>query len=97
MCDMLGTEPVEEDIPLSLSDLSFQSQLAWEVYSYLPENWAQTTYLGKNLTGITELFEILDIHGRYQRLLIIKFIKVIDNYVSKKISERTEQELRSKK
>jgi hypothetical protein len=96
MCEMLGTEPVEEDIPLSLGDLSFQSQLALEVYNYLPENWAQTAYLGKNLNGITELFEILDIHGRYQRLLIIKFIKVIDRYVSERIEEKTKQELRRK-
>ena len=96
MCEMMGIEPTEEDIPLSLKDLSFQSQLALEVYDYLPENWAQTAYLGKNLSGINDLFDILDIAGRHQKLLIIKFIKVIDRYVSKKISEQMEQELRRK-
>lgn len=94
---MLGTEVVEEDLPLELSDLSFQSQLALEVYNYLTENWVQTAYLGKNLNGISELFDILDIQGRYQRLLIIKFIKIIDNHVSEKISERTKQELGERK
>ena len=96
MCEMLGAEPEEDEIPLSLNELSFQSQLALEVYSYLTESWVQTAYLGKNLNGITELFDVLDIQGRHQRLLIIKFIKVIDAHVSKKISERTEQELRRK-
>lgn len=92
MCELFGQEPVEEDIPIALNDLSFQSQLAFEVYSYLPENWTQTAYLGKTLTGIKDIFELLDINSKYEQLLILKFVRVIDAHVSNKISQKISEE-----
>lgn len=97
MCELMGQDPVEEDIPLDLEDLAYQTQLALEVYQYLSENWVETAYLGKNINGISEVFDILEIDSKYDRLLILRFIRIIDAHQSKKIGEKIKAETRRSK
>jgi hypothetical protein len=92
MCELLGQEPDENNVPIDLNDLSYQTQLALEVYQYLGENWVEMAYLGKNINGISEIFDILGISNKYDKLLILQFIRVIDAYQSKKISEKIKAE-----
>jgi hypothetical protein len=92
MCELLGQEPKEEDMPIDINDLAYQTQLSLEVYQYLGENWTEMAYLGKNINGISEIFDILGIDNKYDRLLILRFIRIIDAYQSKKISEKIKAE-----
>ena len=51
MCEMLGTEPIDDDIPIEVDDLPELVQKALHIYSYLPDAWEgmSGTYMGKDL------------------------------------------------
>ena len=60
MCEQLGEEPVEENIPVEYDDLSVDVQQALATYNLLRDEWEgfNGLYLGKSLIGISEIFEI---------------------------------------
>lgn len=76
MCEMLGTEPVESEIPVELEDLPHEVQESYRVYSLLNDNWEgmSGTYLGKNMAGLKDIMDILDIDDRVSTLTIIQLI-----------------------
>ena len=63
MCEMLGSEPLEEEIPVELYDLPLEVQEAYWVYTLLNDNWDSFggNYLGKNLSGLLDIMNILKI------------------------------------
>lgn len=63
MCEMMGTEPIEEEIPVEFGDLHDEVQEAFLVYNMLQDNWDSMNgvYLGKNFSGIYDIFHIMDI------------------------------------
>ncbi len=73
----MGSEPVESEIPITISDLPEEVQLAFDLYHYLPDRWEfnSGTYLGKDITGITG---IMDIIGTDDRRTALIFIRLID-------------------
>lgn len=76
MCEMLGSEPVEEEIPVELTDLSLEAQQAMELASFLPDriDGFSGMYLGKDMGGLGDLFEVLSISDRYHVLLFLRVI-----------------------
>ena len=63
MCELMGTEPVESEIPIEFNDLHDEVQEAFIVYNMLQDNWDSMNgvYLGKNFTGIYDIFRIMEI------------------------------------
>ena len=63
MCDMLKTEPKEEEIPVEFEDLNEDIQYSIGVYNMLQDNWdtMNGTYLGKNMVGLTDIFRIMEV------------------------------------
>ena len=78
LCEMLQSEPLEDEIPVEINDLPLEVQEAFQVYSILNDNWEgmSGSYLGKNMAG---LLDIMDILGIEDRALILNLIKLIDN------------------
>lgn len=74
MIEMLGSEPIEEEIPVEIADLPLEAQEAYQVYSLLNDNWEgmSGSYLGKNMAGLKDIMDILDIEDRGTTLLIVK-------------------------
>ena len=79
MCEMMGTQPKEEFIPIELSDFPDELQTAFQVYQVLQDHWEgmSGTYMGKNLSGLSEIFEVYEV-DRSDRRLILEFIHLID-------------------
>lgn len=81
MCAELGEEPVEDDIPIEFDDFIWDVQQAFQIYNLLKDDWDgfNGVYLGKNLVGITEIFDIseIDTEDRYTMILLIKLIDKI--------------------
>jgi hypothetical protein len=63
MCEMLGNEPLEEEIPIEFSDFPILVQQVFTVYHYLPDKWDPMggNYLGKDLSIVFHLFGALSI------------------------------------
>ena len=53
MCEALGNEPLEEEIPVAYEELLLEVQEAISVYRKLQDSWDMMsgTYLGKNLSN----------------------------------------------
>ena len=99
MCEALGAEPVEEEIPVELYDFPEEAQSAILFYNRLRDDWDSMNgnYLGKSLIGLKDTFDILEIPIEDRRF-IIDCITVIDNTRnSSYASQRANKEANEKK
>lgn len=87
MCEMMGTEPIEEEIPIEFEDLFDEVQEAINVYNMLSDNWDSMNgiYLGKNFVGIHDIFSIMEIEDTKTCFLILG---IIDRRRSKIINDK---------
>lgn len=89
MCEMLGSQPLEEEIPIEMGDFSEDIQLVFELYSILPDIWEgfSGSYLGKDYSNIFKLFDIYDF-DRTDYLFYLRLIKHMDRIRSEVISQK---------
>lgn len=80
MCEQLGTEPVEEEIPVEFDDFAMEAQLAISIYSKLRDEWEYINgnYLGKNLNGIFDLFDVYEVDQKDKKFYL-ELIHIIDS------------------
>jgi hypothetical protein len=94
MCEVMGAEPVEEQIPVEFDDLSPDVQEAFGIYSKLRDEWDSMNgvYLGKNFLGIMDIFDLYEVL-KEDRRTIFDLLNVIDAHRTKLINAK----LKSKK
>jgi hypothetical protein len=97
MCEALGNTPVESQIPVEFDDFPVEVQSAFELYQVLQDVWEgmSGTYMGKNMSGINDLFNIYQIHQEEKRF-VLELIALIDSERMKTLSEKRKQEESSK-
>lgn len=63
MCEQLGSEPIESQIPVEYEDLLVEIQEALRIYNVLQDNWdyMNGNYIGKILIGFKDVLEIFEI------------------------------------
>ena len=90
MCEMLGSEPLDEEIPLELDDFPWLVQQAFVIYGMLSDIWEgmSGSYLGKDYSLLFNLFELYGIDSAEEKLLATDFIKQIDAVRSKILYEK---------
>lgn len=83
----MGTEPIEEEIPIEYDDLPEDVQEAILAYNMLQDNWDTMNgyYLGKYLGGIGEILGIAQIEDKQTCFSIIQ---IIDQIRSKIINDK---------
>lgn len=88
MCEMLGSEPLQEEIPVEYDDLMIDVQQAFSVYQKLKDEWdtMNGNYLGKNFSGILDILTILDVPLEDRRTMF-DLINIIDEHRSKAIRD----------
>ena len=93
MCEVLGTTPVEDQVPVEFDDFPPEVQSAFELYQVLQDVWEgmSGTYMGKNMSGINDLFTIYQIPHDEKRF-ILELIALIDSERTKTLSEKRKQE-----
>lgn len=89
MCDALGTEPVEDEIPIDYEDLPIDVHQAYNIYNKLQDNWDSMSgvYIGKVYTGILDIMDMYEI-DTVDRKTIFSLLQVIDRYRSELISQK---------
>lgn len=88
MCEALGSEPIEEEVPVDYEDLSIDVQEAFSIYHKLKDDWdtMNVTYLGKNYAGILDIFTILEV-PKEDHKTVFNLIGIIDKHRSKAIAD----------
>lgn len=76
MCEIYGTEPKEDEIPVEFDDLLDEIQEAILVYNMLQDNWdtMNGNYLGKHYTSIGEIFNIAGVEDKQCCFAIIQLL-----------------------
>lgn len=92
MCEMLGNEPLESEMPVEFDDFPVELQQAMLVYRMLRDEWEgfNGLYLGKSYLGLTEIFEYSEIEYSDRKLILI-LIKLIDNVRTEEINKQKQQ------
>lgn len=87
MCEALGSEPIEEEIPVEYEDLLTEVQQALDIYSKLKDDWdtMNGNYMGKHYAGILDIFSILGV-PREDYKTMFDLIGIIDGHRSTAIS-----------
>lgn len=92
MCEALGSEPDEDELPVELSDFPQEIQEVFNIYFLMSDVWdgASGSYQGKN-TGI--VFQLLDLYhiDVQDRLVYLTFIRAMDNVRKRIINEKAKQ------
>jgi hypothetical protein len=85
MCDFMGSEPKEDEIPVDFEDLPNVVQQALEIYGYLPDRWEgmSATFMGKDYSIVFELFTTYEIEHNVEKRLLLRIMSVIDSIRSK--------------
>lgn len=80
MCDQLGTEPVDSEIPVELDDFPTIVQQALLVYRMLRDEWEgfNGLYLGKSYQGLSEILMYTEVDPEDNKI-VLTLIKLIDN------------------
>lgn len=80
MCEALGTEPVESEIPVELEDFPEEVQQAMLVYYKLRDDWdtMNGNYMGKSYQGLKDVLDILEIESA-DRKFVLDLIQVMDS------------------
>lgn len=92
MCEQLGEQPVEANIPVEFDDFIWEVQEAFQIYNILKDEWDgfNGIYLGKNLVGITEIFDISQI-GTEDRYTMVLLIKMIDRIRGQELNSKEQK------
>lgn len=89
MCEMLGSEPVEEEIPCTREDLAVETQMVLNLYDKLQANWEGMSgqYLGKNLMLLPTLFDEFEFDVSMRKYAWF-IIPIMDAYVAEDIAKK---------
>lgn len=93
MCEQLGNEPVDSEIPIEFDDFPLEAQTALSIYKVLRDEWEYMAgnYLGKNLNGIFEVFDVYNIEASDKRFYL-ELIHMIDSIRIEEIRKQQPKE-----
>lgn len=88
MCEALGSEPVDNEIPVEYDDFPLEVQEAIRIYNNLQDNWDYIggNYIGKNLNGFKDILSIFEVDPQDYRA-VYELIMRIDRIRSKSIQD----------
>ena len=97
MCEQMGWEPKEEEIPIDHASLPLESQQALVLLNALPDKWEgmNGVWLGKDYAGLADIMSIYQINDN--KLEVFELLKVCEAQLGKYYEQkRKEQEQLSK-
>ena len=91
MCEQMGWEPKEEELPQDGSNLSLECQQAITVLQALPDIWEgmNGTWLGKDYSGLGTIMDIYEIDDRRAVFALLKEAEsLLGNYYTQQSKSR---------
>lgn len=89
MCEQLGTEPIEAEIPIEHEDLPQEVQEALQIYNTLQDSWDYMggNYIGKNFSYIDSVFDIYSV-AKEDRKTLYELLIQIDRIRAQEIQNK---------
>jgi len=86
MCEALGSEPVDEEIPVELDDFPEEVQEAIMIYYRLRDEWdtMNGVYMGKSYVGLADILDIMEVE-KSDRRYVLDWIGIMDSVRSKSL------------
>ena len=77
MCEQLGTEPKEEEMPPEIGSFPLEIQEAFVVHSIMPDKWdgASGSYMGKDWSPLKDLLDINEVQDQKTVCYFLKHIE----------------------
>ena len=97
MCEQMGWEPKEEEIPIDPASLPLERPQALVLLNSLPDKWEgmNGVWLGKDYAGLADIMSIYQINDN--KLEVFELLKVCEAQLGKYYEQkRKEQEQLSK-
>jgi len=93
MCEVMGNEPIEDEIPVDFDEFPIEVQQAFGIYRMLRDEWDSINglYLGKSLIGIKDILEAMEIEPSDQKFIIV-LVRMIDEVRSNEINSKKKSE-----
>jgi hypothetical protein len=90
MCEMLGQEPLEHEIPVEVGDFPDLVQQCFVIYQMLPDSWDTMGggYMGKDYSIVFQLFVVYSIVDNEEILLCLDFLQHMDGVRQKLIAQK---------
>ena len=90
MCEQMGWEPKEEELPKEPSHLSYNIQGALILYNALPDVWEgmSGSWMGKDYSGLMDIMNIYELENRRE---IFTHLKIEEGEASKFYAEKQKQ------
>ena len=90
MCEQMGWEPKEEELPKEPSHLSYNIQGALILYNALPDIWEgmSGSWMGKDYSGLMDIMDIYELENRRE---VFTLLKIAEGEASKFYTEKQKQ------
>ena len=91
MCEQMGWEPKDEEMPKDPSYLSYNVQCALILFNALPDMYAGMTgtWIGKDYAG---LLDIMSIYQMDNQKNVFELLKIAENEYGKYSAEKAKQQ-----
>ena len=91
MCEQMGWEPKDEEIPRDPGELPYNVQGALLLYNALPDIWEgmSGSWMGKDYSGLGDIMDIYDLDNRKE---IFRLLQLAENEAGKFYREKQKQQ-----
>jgi hypothetical protein len=91
MCEQMGWEPKEEELPKDPAYLSYNIQCALVLYNALPDKWEgmSGSWMGKDYSG---LMDIMNIYRMDNKREVFDLLKIAEGEAGKFYAEKAKQQ-----
>ena len=91
MCEQMGWEPKEEELPKDLSELSLESQQAVIILQSLPDRWdgMSGSWFGKDYSGLDTILDIYDVEDRR---LVFELLQIAEDELGKYYAQKQKEQ-----
>ena len=88
MCEQMGWEPKEEELPQDGANLSLECQQALTILNALPDMWEgmNGTWLGKDYSGLSAVMDIYQVESRRE---VFELLKEAESILGKYYAQQT--------
>ena len=96
MCEQMGWEPTEDDMPLDPGTFEIEAQQALILLNSLPDRWdgMSGTWMGKDYSGLSAILDIYEVQDKRQ---VFELLQIAEAELGKFYAQKQkEQEAMSK-
>lgn len=94
MCEQMGWEPTEDDMPLDPGTFEIEAQQALILLNSLPDRWdgMSGTWMGKDYSGLSAILDIYEVEDKRQVFELLQIAEAeLGKFYAQKQKEQESQ------